>query len=85
MRFAVQVREKIKHGARGGVTVLAPVVSCVIVFKRLGGRSLSRSGRGDGRLVWRLPGWGRSHGRGLEEEQMQESVIGRRTVTMVTV
>lgn len=35
MCFAVQVCEKIKHGTRGDVTVFAPVVSGIIVFKRL--------------------------------------------------
>lgn len=33
--FAVQVIKKIKHGARGEVTALAPMVSSVIVFKGL--------------------------------------------------
>lgn len=48
MRFAVQVCEKIKHGTRGDVTVFAPVVSSVIVFKRL-----QRRGRGPARrFVW---------------------------------
>lgn len=52
MRFAVQVCEKIKHGTRGDVTVFAPVVSSVIVFKRLRSR-----GRGtDGWFVWRRSG-----------------------------
>lgn len=44
MHFTLQVREKIKHGTTRGITVFAPVVSSVIVFKRLGGSSLSRGG-----------------------------------------
>lgn len=33
MCFAVQVHEKIKHGARRDVTVFAPVISSIVVFK----------------------------------------------------
>lgn len=61
MRFAVQVCEKIKHGTRGEVTVSAPVVSSVIVFKGLrGGRG---RGRGRGRGADRRLGGGRTRQR----------------------
>ncbi len=60
MCFAVQVCKKVKHGTRGDVTVFAPVVSSVIVFKLLRGRGRRRSWGADKRLVswqrWRL--WG---------------------------
>lgn len=41
MRFAVQVREKIKHGTRGDITAFTPVVPSIIVFKWVRGRRLS--------------------------------------------
>lgn len=39
MCFAVTVSEKIKHGARSHVTAVAPVISSVVVFEGVGGRS----------------------------------------------
>lgn len=62
MCFAVQVCEKIKHGTRGDVTVFAPVVSCVIVFKRLWGRGWRRSLDSDS---WLVRGRPRRHRWGL--------------------
>lgn len=48
MCFAVTVGEKIKHGTRSHVTLLAPVISSVVVFKGIRGR-----GRGAGRRSFR--------------------------------
>lgn len=77
MRFAVQVCEKIKHGTTRSVTVFAPVVSSIIVFKGLRGRGWSCSGVGrrvQGRLRRR-----QSHGSLLnknKERKMMESQDG---------
>lgn len=56
MCFAVQVSEKIKHGARCDVTVFAPVVSGVVVFKQLGERRRGRGGSWGGDRQ-RVGGW----------------------------